>query len=86
MNAKDFFRQSRLHIVGGAHVQKILFEKNKNGNLRASGVVYVKDGKECQVHSRKETILSGGSIGTPQILMLSGIGPKNYLQELGVNL
>ena len=79
-------RKNRLHIVGGAHVRKILFEKDKNGVPFAKGVVYVKNDKEFQVLSRKEIILSGGSIGTPQILMLSGVGPQQHLIEIGVNI
>jgi len=79
-----------LHIIGGAHVRNILFDENVKEKPSASGVVYVKDGKEIKVHTSKEVILSGGVFGSPQILMLSGIGPngigpKTRLEEIGVS-
>ena len=77
-------RKDRLHIVGGAHVRKIILKENKDGTKRADGVIYVKNGEEVKVHAKKEIILSGGSIGTAQLLMLSGIGPKEHLKEVGV--
>ena len=73
-----------MHIVGGAHVRKILFETELEGNPRACGIVYVRDGKEVKVRATKEVILSAGAIGSPQLLMLSGIGPKEHLKDLGV--
>ena len=78
------FRRGRLHIVGRAHAKKILFEKNSKEKLRTSGIVYVKDGKEVQVKAKKEVILSAGVFGSPQLLMLSGVGPKSHLEDVGV--
>ena len=51
---------------------------------RAVGVEYVHEGRLKRVYANKEVILSAGSIGTPQILMLSGVGPKQHLQEMKV--
>ena len=43
-----------------------------------------KDGKEHLVRVGKEVIVSAGSIGSPHLLMLSGIGPRKHLQQHGV--
>lgn len=72
-----------LHVVKFAHVTKVLIEES---NKMAYGVEYVKDGKTNVVRTRKEVIVSGGTINTPQILMLSGIGPKEHLKELGLTV
>ena len=78
------FRRNRLHIIGRAHVRKIIFDAKAGEKHRAIGVVYVRDGKEVEVRATKEVIISAGAIGSPQLLMLSGIGPKNHLEEVGV--
>ena len=51
---------------------------------RATGVTFLANGKEHTVNARKEIILSGGTINSPQILMISGIGPKEHLKEHGI--
>jgi choline dehydrogenase-like flavoprotein len=51
---------------------------------KAFAVKYEKHGKIRHAFAKKEIILSGGSIGTPMILMHSGIGPKQHLKEIGV--
>jgi len=60
---------------------RVLFD-----GTRAVGVAYLKDGSEQQVLAKKEVILSGGSINSPQILMLSGVGPADQLQKFGIDL
>ncbi|KAK3103277.1 hypothetical protein FSP39_018107 [Pinctada imbricata] len=57
--------------------QKVLIE-----NKSASGVELIRGNRKHRVYARKEVILSGGSINTPQLLMLSGIGPKKHLESL----
>ena len=57
-----------------------------NVGKRAIGVEYIRDGRLRQVYANKEVILSTGAIGPPQILILSGVGPKQHLEELGVSL
>ncbi|RXG71975.1 putative GMC-type oxidoreductase [Armadillidium vulgare] len=50
---------------------------------RAEGVKVYRDKNYLKIFARKEIIVSGGSINTPQLLMLSGIGPKDHLEEHG---
>ncbi|XP_078490951.1 glucose dehydrogenase [FAD, quinone]-like [Ciona intestinalis] len=79
-------RRERLNIVGRAHVRQIVFEEGEDGRKRASGVIYVRDDVEVKVRARKEVIVSGGAVGSPQLLMLSGIGPKQHLNDMGIPL
>ena len=51
---------------------------------RATGVKFIADGKKHTITARKEIILCGGTINSPQILMTSGIGPKEHLKEHGI--
>ena len=53
-------------------------------NGRAVGVEFIRNGTTHQVKARREVILSAGTVRSPQILMLSGIGPKKHLQDMGV--
>lgn len=50
----------------------------------AYGVEYKRNGKVYTAKATKEILLSGGSIGSAQLLMLSGIGPKDHLEELQI--
>ena len=83
-NNKYFCFRKNLDIVTHAHVTKVLFETKSNNLPRAVGVEYVKNGMTYTVVAEKEVILSAGAIATPQLLMLSGVGPKNHLEEHGV--
>ncbi len=71
--------RGNLHIMTEAHVTKIIFE-----GKRAKGVQFFNKGQIYQILARKEVILSAGAIGSPQLLMLSGVGPKDDLTPLGI--
>ena len=75
--------RSNLHISTNSYVLKILIDSSTKV---AYGVQFEKNGKIYNVNANKEVILSGGSIGSPQILMLSGVGPAAHLQSLGINV
>ncbi|KAL4233996.1 hypothetical protein ACF0H5_005651 [Mactra antiquata] len=68
-----------LHVVTNAHVTKVIVE-----NQIATGVRYIQNGAEKMIKVRREVIVSAGSIGSPQLLMLSGIGPKSHLESLNI--
>ena len=53
---------------------------------RATGLAYRRNGKSVVAHARREVILAAGSIGSPQILQLSGIGPGDLLQKHGITV
>ncbi|XP_059619921.1 glucose dehydrogenase [FAD, quinone]-like [Phlebotomus argentipes] len=71
-----------LHVIKNAHVTKVRIDPL---TVTATGV-YVTFNKmtEMAVNARKEVILSAGVINTPQILMLSGIGPQKYMKKLSI--
>ncbi|KAI5643256.1 GMC oxidoreductase domain-containing protein [Phthorimaea operculella] len=75
--------RKNLHVLKNSHVTKLLFKDNENV---VSGVMVNKGGKEFSVNAKKEVIVSAGAINTPQILMLSGIGPKKHLESLGIEV
>ena len=52
---------------------------------RAVGVEYVRNGQKRTVGANTEVILTAGVVGTPHVLLLSGIGPKDMIEELGVH-
>ncbi|XP_077965768.1 L-sorbose 1-dehydrogenase-like isoform X2 [Styela clava] len=79
-------RRDRLHIVADAHVTKILIKEREDGIKSASGVEFIKNGKTISVNAKREVVLSAGVFGTPQILMLSGIGPAKHLLEHGISV
>ena len=70
-----------LTILSGVLVQRVLLK-----NKVARGVEYKVNGKTEKLNASKEVILCAGSIGSPQLLQLSGIGPKEVLQSAGVEV
>lgn len=72
-------RESRLHVVTGARVIRVLLR-----GQRAIGVVFVQDGRERRAFADVEIILAAGVIGSAQLLQISGIGPAPRLHSLGV--
>jgi choline dehydrogenase-like flavoprotein len=77
-------QRPNLTVICGAQVTKVILEDGPGG-LRATGVEYRSDdGATVVVQAAREVILSAGAVGSPQILMLSGIGPKSELEAVGV--
>ena len=86
--ARAFLKPARkrrnLRVITNAHATKILLD-----GKRATGVAYKRggfSGRSDEVHASREVIISGGTINSPQLLQLSGIGPTNLLNNLGVEV
>ena len=78
---RPVLKRPNLTVVTGAQVRKLRFE-----GRRALGVEFFQGNEEVFAAARHETILAAGSIGSPQILQLSGVGPGALLQQHGVPL
>ncbi|XP_060593362.1 glucose dehydrogenase [FAD, quinone]-like [Ruditapes philippinarum] len=82
---KEFLRpamkRNNLHVVVNSHVTKVNIK-----DCTATGITFIQDGIKNTVNAKKEVILSAGAIGSPHILMLSGIGPKKHLDDLKINV
>ena len=72
-------QRTNLNVVTGALTEKILFE-----GRRAVGVSFRRDGRLCIARAKREVILCGGAVNSPQLLMLSGIGPQEHLAGFGI--
>ena len=72
-------RRANLTVETGALVTRVLVEGG-----RAVGVRYRRDGAEREARAGREVILSGGAVNSPQLLLLSGVGPADHLREDGV--
>lgn len=73
-----------LTIITGAHATRVLLEGSP-GQLDAKGIEYRKATGETGVAlASKEVILSAGAVGSPHLLLLSGIGPRRELETIGV--
>ncbi len=66
-------------MITGAQVTRVLLD-----GRRATGVEYLSDGQRRTLRARAEVILCGGAINSPQLLMLSGVGPGAHLQAMGL--
>jgi choline dehydrogenase len=77
--------RANLTVITHAHARRVLFE-GQGDSLRAVGVEYHDaDGTIHQVHAATEVIVSAGAIGSPQLLLLSGVGPAAELAEVGID-
>jgi choline dehydrogenase len=72
-------RRPNLVVRTAAHATRVLLERG-----RAVGVEYVTGGRKAQARASREVLLCGGAVNSPQLLMLSGIGPADELRNLGI--
>ncbi|KAG6462686.1 hypothetical protein O3G_MSEX013411 [Manduca sexta] len=76
-------KRRNLHILPMATATKVLIDTTTN---TAYGVQYVRNRLKNEVRARREIILSAGPMASPQLLMLSGIGPRDQLSRHGIPL
>src|SRR5258708_22564817 len=74
-------RRSNLRVETMAQATRIVFEGN-----RAVAVEYIQRGERRQARSGREIILCGGTVNSPQLLQLSGVGPAPLLKSLGIEV
>jgi choline dehydrogenase len=73
--------RSNLEVVTGALVQRVVFD-----GTRCTGVDYLVGAKERRAQAAAQVIVAAGTIGSPQLLMVSGIGPAQHLHGLGIEV
>lgn len=73
--------RGNVRVITDALALRILFE-----GRRAVGIEYEQSGKTHQAHARREVVLTAGAINSPQLLLLSGIGPAAELRDLGITV
>lgn len=74
-------KRPNLTLISGVLTRKVLIQDKK-----AVGVEYEKNGSITQIKANNEVLLSAGSIGSPQLLQLSGVGPAGVLRDAGVEV
>ncbi|MBJ6135201.1 choline dehydrogenase [Ochrobactrum sp. Q0168] len=78
---KPAMKRQNLRVITKAETQRIVFE-----GKRAVGVIFERGGKQIFVRARREVVISAGSINSPKLLLLSGIGPAAQLRQLGIDV
>ncbi|XP_031356746.1 glucose dehydrogenase [FAD, quinone]-like [Photinus pyralis] len=74
--------RTNLKVLTHSYATKIEIDERK----RAVGVRFTKDGHTYLAKSRQDVVISAGAFGSPQLLMLSDIGPREQLQRLGIDV
>ncbi|KAI3545775.1 GMC oxidoreductase [Colletotrichum filicis] len=77
--------RSNLTVVTGALVEKIVF-RLEAGEIVADGVQYTKDGETTTATAQKEVVLTAGTLNSPRILELSGVGNGELLRKFGIEV
>ncbi|XP_023943772.2 glucose dehydrogenase [FAD, quinone] [Bicyclus anynana] len=74
-------KRNNLHLTKLSMVTKLIFDDTKT---KVIGVEFERRGKRYKILAKKEVIISAGAINSPQLLMLSGIGPRDHLESLNI--
>jgi choline dehydrogenase len=74
-------RRRNLTVRTAAHAERVLFQ-----GRQAAGVAYTAGGQSHVARAAREVILCGGAVNSPQLLLLSGVGPPEHLREWGIEV
>jgi choline dehydrogenase len=80
---KPIAARENLTIMTGCHVERLVIENTEQGPV-CRGVEFTGGGRAFRADARRETLLAAGSIGSPHILQLSGVGPAAALHQHGI--
>lgn len=72
-----------LHLLKNSNARKVIFDENK---IAVGVEIKLPDGNIVNIKASKEVILSAGALSSPQLLMLSGVGPKEHLKEFNLDV
>lgn len=80
--------RDNLAILANAQVTKLVWDTSKSGNITATGVEFAASAtsETRSVTVNKEVILAGGTVGSPHVLLLSGVGPKDVIESVGLEV
>ena len=80
--------RSNLDVLPNATVTRVIFDTSNSSAVKATGVEYAASSGATRqtVTVNREVIIAGGAIGSPHVLMHSGIGPKDVLTDAGVDV
>lgn len=78
---KPVLHRKNLKLEMNVLAERVLFE-----DKRATGISYCQNGAAKTARARREVILAAGAVGSPQLLMLSGVGPAAHLREKGIDV
>jgi choline dehydrogenase len=70
-----------LTVAAGSQALRLLIDRR-----RCTGVRYLRSYQLTEAHARREVILAAGAIGSPQLLMMSGVGPADHLRGFGIEV
>lgn len=79
--------RANLVILTGYQVTSVVWNATTSGSAVAGGLTFAASatGESFEVYATKEVVLSGGTVNTPQMLQLSGVGPSDLLTGLGID-
>ncbi|XP_018357886.1 PREDICTED: glucose dehydrogenase [FAD, quinone]-like isoform X1 [Trachymyrmex cornetzi] len=77
--------RKNLHVALNAIVTKVNTMRSLS-KVKTVGITFIMNGRQYNVKAKREVILTAGAINSPQLLLLSGIGPKEHLDSMGIRM